>query len=50
MTAFESGYDAFLKGKEREDNPFDKDTCPHSRKRWDAGWLACKTKRTEVLK
>lgn len=50
MTAFELGYKAFLDGKGQDDNPYDADTCPVSRKRWNAGWLACKAKRMEVLK
>lgn len=50
MTPFELGYEAFLKGQGKDANPFDADTCPCSRKRWDAGWKACSIKRAEVLK
>ena len=38
MTPFELGYAAFLKGLDRQENPFDKDTSPHSLKRWADGW------------
>lgn len=38
MTPFELGYDAFLKGLQREENPFDKEGSPHSLKRWIEGW------------
>lgn len=38
MTAFESGYESFLKGKGKESNPFNPDTCPNSLKRWNEGW------------
>lgn len=38
MTAFEQGYAAFLKGLQREENPFDKDKCSFSLKRWADGW------------
>jgi ribosome modulation factor len=38
MTAFEQGYAAFLKGLQREENPFDKEESPHSMKRWIDGW------------
>jgi ribosome modulation factor len=38
MTPFEQGYAAFLAGHQLLDNPFDGETTPHSRKRWDEGW------------
>lgn len=38
MTPFEQGYAAFLGGVSVEENPFDGETAPHSRKRWDEGW------------
>lgn len=38
MTPFEQGYKAFLEGMPIETNPFDGETCPYSRKRWDCGW------------
>lgn len=38
MTAFEQGYHDFLHGKKKEENPFDKETCPNSLKRWAQGW------------
>lgn len=38
MTPFEQGYAAFLAGLQRDENPFDKDTAPHSVKRWADGW------------
>lgn len=50
MTAFEQGYKAFLDGLSKEMNPYDFDDCPFSRKRWDAGWLSAKAKRSDQLK
>jgi ribosome modulation factor len=38
MTAFEQGYDAFLRGLNREENPFDAAKCSFSVKRWIDGW------------
>lgn len=38
MTAFEQGYEAFLRGMSRDENPFDKDGAPWSMKRWAEGW------------
>lgn len=38
MTAFEKGYDAFLRGVGKSESPFDKDTAPFSRERWLMGW------------
>lgn len=38
MTPFEQGYDAFLRGLNREENPFDDKVSPHSVKRWIDGW------------
>lgn len=38
MTPFEQGYDAFLRGLQRDENPFDKNGCPWSLKRWAEGW------------
>lgn len=38
MTPFELGYEAFLKGLKRDENPFDKEGAPHSLKRWSEGW------------
>ena len=43
MTPFEQGYKAFLEGWTKEMNPFDGDTCPYSRKRWDCGWTKAQT-------
>lgn len=42
MTAFEKGYDAFLRGTPKEQNPFDDEDnkTPWSKQRWDAGWSA----------
>ena len=40
FTAYEEGYAAFLAGKTREDNPFDKTDSPWSRTKWDKGWVA----------
>jgi ribosome modulation factor len=40
LTPFEQGYAAFLAGSDKGDNPFDKETCPHSCKRWLQGWVA----------
>lgn len=37
MTAFEQGYAAFLKGLQRDENPFDAETCSFSLKRWTGG-------------
>lgn len=37
MTPFEYGYQDFLKGRQRDENPYDK-TVPHSMKRWIDGW------------
>lgn len=50
LTPYELGYAAYLAGKSQEENPYDSDDSPVSRKRWNAGWLACKTKRSEVLR
>jgi ribosome modulation factor len=38
MTAFEQGYAAFLKGLQRDENPFNAETCSFSLKRWADGW------------
>jgi ribosome modulation factor len=38
MTPFEQGYKALMEGKDEYDNPFDKDTCPCSHKKWIEGW------------
>lgn len=38
MTPFEQGYKAFLEGKPSDANPFEKESSPYSRKRWDCGW------------
>lgn len=45
MNPFERGYDAFLKGKSKEDNPYDADTCPISRKGWERGWQKAQANR-----
>ena len=45
MTAFELGYDAFLKGVPIGRNPFDKETCPYSCKYWIRGWAAAQLNR-----
>ena len=47
MTPFEAGYEAFLKGIGADDNPFDAETCPHSRKRWAQGWDKARARRME---
>jgi ribosome modulation factor len=47
MTAFEQGYDAFLRGLNREENPFDKEESPHSLKRWIDGWNKAYRSRLE---
>lgn len=38
MTPFEQGYAAFLKGLQRDENPFDKRDTPWSLLRWAQGW------------
>lgn len=38
MTAFEQGYAAFLKGLQRDENPFTEADAPHSSTRWIEGW------------
>ncbi|MNL15467.1 hypothetical protein D3C87_1364550 [compost metagenome] len=38
MTPFELGYAAFLKGLDRQENPFDAEKCSFSCKRWTEGW------------
>lgn len=48
MTPFEQGYAAFLKGLQRDENPFDKETGPYSMKRWTDGWNACLDKVKEL--
>jgi ribosome modulation factor len=45
MTAFEQGYEAFLKGVGKDDNPFDDETCPKSRVKWDKGWIRAQANR-----
>jgi len=47
MTPFEAGYAAFLKGIGADDNPFDDETCPYSRKRWAQGWDKARARRME---
>lgn len=47
MTPFEQGYAAFLKGLQREENPFDKEESPHSLKRWLEGWIKASRARQE---
>lgn len=37
MTAFEKGYKALMEGKDKDDNPFDKESCPYSHKEWLRG-------------
>jgi ribosome modulation factor len=49
MTPFEAGYAAFLKGIGADDNPFDAETCPHSRKRWAQGWDKARARRMEKV-
>jgi len=38
MTPFEQGYAAFLKGMQRDENPYDEEGSPWSLKRWVEGW------------
>lgn len=38
MTAFEQGYAAFLKGLQRDENPFDVKDYPFTFRRWVEGW------------
>lgn len=45
MTAFEQGYDAFLKGEAEDTNPFNKETSPNSLKRWAEGWARARSDR-----
>lgn len=45
LTAFEQGYAAFLRGTEREDNPFDKSEARMSRKSWDRGWVKARGRK-----
>lgn len=37
MTPFEQGYAAFLRGQGLTENPFNKETSPHSLSRWNDG-------------
>lgn len=37
MTPFEQGYDAFLKGVPKENNPYDEEKTPYSCRHWFAG-------------
>ena len=45
MTPFEQGYKAFLDGVPKDGNPFDGETCPHSRVKWDKGWFKASKER-----
>lgn len=45
MTPFEQGYKAFLDGVGQKENPFDGETCPNSRKRWEDGWVKARRER-----
>ena len=45
MTAFEQGYEAFLKGVAKDDCPLDEDTCPKSRVKWLEGWTRAMANR-----
>jgi hypothetical protein len=47
MTAYETGYSAFLKGIDAKDNPFDAELAPFSRKRWDEGWTAARKRKAD---
>lgn len=47
MTPFEQGYAAFLKGLQRDENPFDKNGSPWSMKRWAEGWNKAYRSRQE---
>lgn len=47
LMAFEQGYAAFLRGMEAGDNPFDKEVCPHSFKRWGDGWNSAQRRKME---
>lgn len=38
MTPFEQGYAAYLRGLQRDENPYDADGCPWSMQRWAEGW------------
>lgn len=38
MTPFELGYAAFLKGLQRDENPFEEENTPYSFKHWVQGW------------
>lgn len=42
MTVFESGYKAFLDGKDATDNPFDREKTPWSLAKWLEGWSKAK--------
>lgn len=43
-TAFEQGYKAAIDGLNREENPYDAESSPFSRKQWDSGWLKARKK------
>lgn len=45
MTAFEQGYEAFLKGKPQEENPHDKEKSPWSLAAWNRGWQKAQSNR-----
>lgn len=45
MTPFEQGYAAFLNGVGIKENPFNGETCPNSRRRWDEGWKKARSNR-----
>jgi len=47
MTPFERGYAAFLKGLQRDENPFDEEKLPHSCKKWRDGWNKAYRARAE---
>lgn len=47
MPAFEQGYAAFLKGLQRDENPFDEESCSFSRRRWVEGWNKAYRARAE---
>lgn len=50
MTAFEQGYEAFIRGQKAEDNPFDLKDYPFTSKRWVDGWKSAQAKRTEIAR
>lgn len=47
MTLFEEGYKAFLDGIGQDENPYNGESAPYSRKRWSEGWVAARIRKAE---